>query len=106
MQSVPRVLGLVPRVLGVVPRVLGVVPRVLGVASVGPQPTVWFVGGCFPCNVFARLFQRLYRRGIPIGPCATHPFTLGLVGLLGGATLQPLLSTPIPSGEGSAPRVR
>ena len=30
----------------------------------------------------------------------THPFTLGLVELLGGATLQLLLGIPIPSGEG------
>ena len=45
-------------------------------------------------------------RGIPIGPCTTHPFTCIMVQLLGGAILMLLLSTPIPSREGSAPRVR
>ena len=45
-------------------------------------------------------------RGMPMGPCTTHPFTLGLVWLLGPATLMLLLSTPIPSGEGWALRVR
>ena len=38
--------------------------------------------------------------GKPIGPCSTHPFTVGLVWLLGGATLMLLLSTPISSWGG------
>ena len=43
-----------------------------------------------------------------MGPCTTHPFTLGLVWLLGGAMHAPAaaLSTPIPSGKGSAPRAQ